>query len=51
MSHVKQNLLANSNNTMLKQRHMQTYPTRAFTQVQALQITHLLTKRDTTKRF
>ena len=27
MSHAKQKLLANNNNTMLKQRHMQTYTT------------------------
>ena len=38
MSRAKQTLLANDNSTMLKQRHMQTDTTRAFTQVQALQI-------------
>ena len=40
LSSAKQKLVANNNNKMLKQRHMQTYTTRAFTQVQALQITN-----------
>ena len=40
ISRAKQKLLVNNNNTMLKQRHMQTYRTRAFTHVHALQTTN-----------
>ena len=51
MSHAKQKLLANNNNMLLKQRHMQTYITRAFTQMQALHLTNYLTKHETIKQF